>query len=156
MSGLLRPPEPGRTASPGSRTSLNTSSLVSDARSECLPCIPFASKPPFPFDQESADVLVGTGPQTATSAIEPFVIHIFEPFRTQPSPTFWARVFMPLGSDPWSASVSPKQPIASAFAIAGSQRRFCSSEPNAKIGYMTSALHRDEGAHAAVPARAPA
>ena len=39
------------------------------------------------------------------------MIHIFEPFRTQLSPSFFARVRMPAGLDPASGSVSPKQPI---------------------------------------------
>src|SRR5207302_350001 len=42
-----------------------------------------------------------------------------------------------LGQQP--VSVSPKQPITSPAAIGGSQRRFCSSDPKAKIGYMTRA-----------------
>jgi len=35
------------------------------------------------------------------------------------------------GSEPWSGSVKPKQPIACPAAIAGSHRCFCASEPNA-------------------------
>ena len=37
MSGLLIPPDLGRTASAGRRTSWSTSSLVSDARSDNFP-----------------------------------------------------------------------------------------------------------------------
>jgi hypothetical protein len=50
---------------------------------------------------------------TATSAIEPFVIHIFEPERIQSEPSWRACVRMAPGSEPASDSVSPKQPIAS-------------------------------------------
>ena len=56
---------------------------------------------------------------TARSAIEPFVIHIFEPFNTQSSPSRFADVRMWFGSLPKSASVSPKQPITSPVAILG-------------------------------------
>ena len=42
------------------------------------------------------------------------------------------------GSEPASGSVSPKQPIASPRCIAGSQRSFCSSEPQRQIAYIAS------------------
>jgi hypothetical protein len=45
---------------------------------------------------------------------------------------------MPVGFEPKSGSVSPKQPMSSPFAMPGSQRSFCASEPNAQIGYMQS------------------
>ena len=63
---------------------------------------------------------------TATSAIEPLVIHIFEPLRTQPSPSRFADVRMWFGSLPKSASVRPKHPITSPVAIFGSHCCFCS------------------------------
>ena len=66
---------------------------------------------------------------TATSAIEPFVIHIFVPLRTQSSPSRRARVRIEPGSEPASGSVRPKQPIASPAAIRGSHSCFCSSDP---------------------------
>ena len=66
---------------------------------------------------------------TATSATVPLVIHIFEPSSTQSSPSRLARVRMPDGLDPKSASVRPKQPIASPVAIRGSQVSRCSSLP---------------------------
>ena len=75
---------------------------------------------------------------TARSAIEPFVIHIFEPFSTQSPPSRLADVRMWFGSLPKSASVSPKHPITSPVAIFGSQRCFCSSVPNLQIGNMQS------------------
>ncbi len=66
---------------------------------------------------------------TATSAMDPLVIHIFVPLSTQSDPSRRARVRMPPGSDPKSGSVSPKQPIASPAAIRGSHSCFCSSDP---------------------------
>ena len=75
----------------------------------------------------------------ATSAWEPFVIHIFAPFKTHSSPSRTARVSIPPGFDPKSGSVSPKQPIASPVARRGSHASRCSSDPKAKIGYITSA-----------------
>ena len=45
---------------------------------------------------------------------------------------------MPPGSEPWSGSVRPKQPIAAPLWRAGSHRCFCSSEPKRWMGYMTS------------------
>ena len=75
---------------------------------------------------------------TAMSAIDPLVIHILVPERTQPSPFFLALVVMLDGSLPWSGSVSPKQPIASPAAIRGSHSCFCSSDPYFQIGNMAS------------------
>ena len=49
-----------------------------------------------------------------------------------------AVVSMPFGFEPKSGSVSPKQPITRPAAISGSHFCFCSSEPNAQIGYITS------------------
>ena len=75
---------------------------------------------------------------TATSAIEPFVIHIFEPERIQSEPSRRACVRMDPGSDPASDSVRPKQPIASPACIAGSQRSFCSSDPQRQMANIAS------------------
>jgi hypothetical protein len=75
---------------------------------------------------------------TATSEIEPFVIQRFVPESTQAPPSGRARVSMAPGSEPWSGSVSPKQPIARPAAISGSQRRFCSSLPQRQMAYMAS------------------
>ncbi len=74
----------------------------------------------------------------ATSAIVPFVIHIFEPLRIQSEPSRRAVVRIAPGSEPASGSVRPKQPIASPSCIAGSQRCFCSSEPQRQIEYIAS------------------
>jgi hypothetical protein len=65
----------------------------------------------------------------ARSAIPPFVIHIFVPEITHPSPSRRAVVRIRPGSEPWSASVNPKQPTTSPRAIGGSHRSFCSSVP---------------------------
>jgi hypothetical protein len=73
---------------------------------------------------------------TATSATEPFVIHIFEPCRIQSSPSRRARVRMDAGSEPESGSVRPKQPMASPAAIRGSHSCFCSSEPQRWMAYI--------------------
>jgi hypothetical protein len=70
--------------------------------------------------------------------MDPLVIQRFTPERTQPLPSRRARVSMPPGSEPWSGSVRPKQPIARPAAISGSQRRFCSSLPKRQIAYMAS------------------
>jgi hypothetical protein len=75
----------------------------------------------------------------ATVACEPLVIHILVPFSTQPSAVSRAVVSMPPGLEPKSGSVSPKHPISWPAASRGSQCRFCSSEPNEKMGYITSA-----------------
>jgi hypothetical protein len=75
----------------------------------------------------------------AKSAIEASEIHCFRPLSTQPAWTFLALVSIEAGSEPALGSVSPKQPIASPLARAGSQRRFWASEPKRQMGYMTSA-----------------
>ncbi len=68
---------------------------------------------------------------TATSAMEPEVIHIFSPLMTYSFPTFLARVSMPPGLEPNCGSVSPKQPSFSPRCIGGSHFCFCSSLPKA-------------------------
>ncbi len=80
---------------------------------------------------------------TATSATEPLVIHCLAPFRTHDEPSRRAVVRIPAGFDPKSGSVSPKHPMALPEASAGSQRSFCSWEPNAQIGNITSELCTD-------------
>ena len=124
----------------GTSTLSSTSSLVTEARSESLPCITGALKPGVPFSTRNPLTLPSSflAQTTATSASDPFVIHIFEPFRTQPESVFFARVRMPAGLDPASGSVSPKQPISSPAAIPGSQRSFCSSDPEFQIANIAS------------------
>ena len=63
--------------------------------------------------------------------MEPLVIHILVPFSSQPSSVFFAVVIMPAGFDPWSGSLSPKQPIFSPVASLGSHSCLCSSLPKA-------------------------
>jgi len=99
-----------------------------------------ALKPRMPFSTtkpriSSSSVRAQT---TARSAIVPFVIHIFEPFRTQSPPSRRARVRIAPGSEPASASVRPKQPISSPECMRGSQRSFCSSEPHRQIANIAS------------------
>src|SRR6266513_2901641 len=135
--GDLSPPDSGSTASLDTHTSCNTSSLVSLARRLSLPFWSLAlkplvfvgtRKPRIEFTLSTVPVLAHT---MASWAVEPLVIHILAPFNTQPSFVSFATVIMPAGFDPWSGSVSPKQPITSPDAIFGSQRRFCSSERKA-------------------------
>jgi hypothetical protein len=68
----------------------------------------------------------------------PIPIQRFSPFKTQsdPSGLRLAKVFMPAGSEPAVGSVRPKHPIASPRAMGGSQRSFCSSEPNLWIALI--------------------
>ncbi len=113
-----------------------TNSEVIDARSDSFLWISGAENPGVSVGttkpRTPSSVAAHT---TATLATEPLVIHIFVPSRIQSPPSTWrATVRIELGSDPESGSVRPKQPIASPAAIAGSQRCFCSSEPNAQIG----------------------
>jgi len=98
------PPSPrtfGSTADSGRRTPDSTSSEVTDARSDILLVI---------FGAENPGVSVGTtnpripssvcAQTTATSAIDPLVIHIFVPSSTQSEPSRRTRVRMPAGSAP--------------------------------------------------------
>ena len=103
---------------------------MTDARSEILWCTSCALKPGVPFSTRKprtpSSVRAHT---TATSEIEPLVIHILLPLRTQSSPSRTARVRIEPGSEPESGSVRPKQPIASPAAMRGSHSCFCSSLP---------------------------
>ena len=106
MSGLFSPVLPGRIASRGRCTSSSTSSLVSDASSESLPFWSRAlkpgvsvgtTKPRIPLVSPALPVCAQT---TATSAIEPLVIHILVPLSSHPSSVSRAVVIMPAGFDP--------------------------------------------------------
>ena len=126
--------------SAGTRTSSRTSSEVTEARSDIFLWISGAVKPGIPFSTmkpriSSSSVRAQT---IAMSAIEPFVIHIFAPFRIQsvPSRRAWVRIVP--GSEPASGSVRPKQPITSPVCIRGSQCSFCSSEPHCQIANIAS------------------
>ena len=73
----------------------------------------------------------------ATSAMSPLVIHILVPSSRQAPPgVCLAVVRIAAASDPLSGSVSPKHPIVSPVAMDGSQCSFCSSDPNAQMGYI--------------------
>ena len=95
------------------------------------PLVPFGTRKPRTPSSVAAQT-------TATSATEPFVIHIFCPCTIQSSPSRRARVRIEPGSEPASGSVSPKQPIASPAAIRGSQSFFCSSLPHRQIANIAS------------------
>src|SRR5574341_1057029 len=106
ISGDLRPPDFGSRASLGTHTSWSTSSLVSLARNDSLPCWslaenPFVSvgtmKPRIESASSSLPVLAQT---IAARAVEPLVIHILAPFNTQPSFVSFATVIMPPGFEP--------------------------------------------------------
>src|SRR5688572_9356738 len=138
ISGLLSPPDLGRIASFGTRTSSSTSSLVSEARNESFPFWSFARKPLLlvgttnpRIERWSLSSLV-LAHTIAACAVDQLVIHIFAPLMTQePSLVSRGMVIMPAGLEPKSGSVSPKQPMSSPDAIFGKKCRFCSSLPNA-------------------------
>ncbi len=131
---------PGSMFSAGTRTSWSTSSEVTDARSEIFLWISGAVKPGVPFSTMNPRISPSSvrAHTTAMSAMVPFVIHIFAPFRTQSPPSRFACVRIVPGSEPASGSVRPKQPITSPVCMAGSQRSFCSSEPQRQMANMAS------------------
>ena len=66
---------------------------------------------------------------TNTSAMGEFVIQDLDPVSRQPPSAGTARVFIPPGSEPWSGSVSPKQPTHSPVASRGRNFSRCASVP---------------------------
>ena len=138
-SGPRSPSAPGSCAEPGRRTPSSTSSAVTEARSDSLWVTSRAEKPgvsvgtTYPLIPSSVCAQI-----TATSATVPLVIHILEPSSTQSSPSRLARVRMPEGLEPKSASVRPKQPIASPLAIRGSHASRWSSLPKWWIANIAS------------------
>ena len=139
--------------SAGRRTSSSSSSEVTDARSDSFLWMSCVVKP--------LRARAGRGSRgrprrsraqtTATSAIEPFVIHIFWPCRIQSSPSRRARVRIEPGSEPASGSVRPKQPIASPAAMRGQPLLLLLLRaPAVDRVHRQRALHGDEAAHAAV------
>ena len=94
---------------------------MTDARSDILCLISGAEKPGVSVGTTKPRMPSSVRAQTtATSAIEPLVIHILRPSSTQSAPSRrLARVRMPAGSEPWSGSVRPKQPIDLARRHAG-------------------------------------
>ena len=108
------------------------SSPVAEARSESFLWTSRAENPLVSVSTMNPRIPSGVFAQTiARSATVPFVIHILAPLMTQPSPSGTARVSMPDGSEPWSGSVRPKQPISSPRDIFGRYFSFCSSLPKA-------------------------
>src|SRR5262249_58962713 len=71
-----------------------------------------------------------TARRTARLPDDAFVMNFFEPFRTQTSPSRTAVVFVPLESEPASASVSPHAASHSPVTRRGRYFRFCASLPN--------------------------
>src|SRR5215467_7676554 len=115
------------------RTSCSDNPEVTEARSDHLPCTSWALKPGALVSTRKPRMRLLSSSDfaqtSATSAIDPEVIHIFSPFRTYSFPTFLARVRMPLGLEPKSGSVRPKHPSFSPLAKAGSHLSFCASLP---------------------------
>src|SRR5258708_29611043 len=106
---------------------------VTDARSDHLPWTSEALKPGVPFSTRKPRIFSSShlAQTTATSAMEPLVIHIFSPLSTYLVPFFTARVSMPPGFEPNCGSVKPKQPIALPCCSRGSHLSFCASLPYA-------------------------
>src|SRR2546426_5112734 len=105
-NGDFKPADWGRSAPVGTCTSWSTSSLVSLARRLSLPFWSLAEKPlvlvgtmkpRIEFISSTLPVLAHT---MASCAVEPLVIHILAPFKTQPSFVSFATVIMPAGFDP--------------------------------------------------------
>src|SRR5262245_40920156 len=110
-----------------------------EVRRPTLPWIAGPERPFMPFSRTKPRMSLSSFAQTTnTSAIGELEIHIFEPVRLYPPLTFFARVTIEPGSDPWLGSVRPKQPIHSPLASLGRYFFFVSGLPNSKIGSMTS------------------
>jgi hypothetical protein len=105
-----------------------------------LPAITLAAYPGVPFSTTKPPTLPSSSrAQTITrSAKEALPIQRLAPSSTQWSPSRRARVSRATASEPCSGSVSPKAPIFSILAMAGSQRRFCSSSPSRAMEVMAS------------------
>ncbi len=138
-NGPFKPVAPGSTASAGTRTPLSVMSHWIEARIPSLGSMGVAVKPPVPVGTTKPRIPSSVFAQMiATSAMEASPIHRFAPSITQSSPSRTAVVTMLAGSLPAVGSVSPKQPIRSPAAMPGSQRCFCSSEPNLPIALIAS------------------
>ncbi|TMK38580.1 MAG: hypothetical protein E6G66_18395 [Actinobacteria bacterium] len=89
------------------------------------PGVPFSTRKPFTLPSSTSRAQI-----TTTSAKVALPIHFLTPWSTQVSP-FWRAVVVrpPAAPEPTSGSVSPKAPIFSIRAIAGSHCAFCSSDP---------------------------
>src|SRR2546430_13150914 len=94
-SGPFSPVTPGSTESAGSRTSSKLSSEVTDARSDIFLWMFREVKPRAPRGTRNPRMPSCVDAHTtAMSAIDPLVIHILEPDRTQSPPLIIAFVFM--------------------------------------------------------------
>src|SRR5215475_4843005 len=126
-----------RFSSPTTQFS-STISPVIDARSESLPSI-FGVENPFAPRSTTKPRMTPSSfaHTTAMSAIGALVIHILAPVSRNPPWTFSARVTIEPGSEPWSGSVSPKQPTISPLASLGRYLRRCASDPYLKTGCIT-------------------
>ena len=104
------------------RQSEKKSCDVTEARSENLPMWYAVENPGVSFSTRNPRMVPSAlAHTTATSAIDPFVIHDFAPLSTQESPSRRAFVRIAPGFDPKSGSVRPKHPIFSPDASFGIQ-----------------------------------
>ena len=122
------------------RASVTSELVLDDVRLPAENMLPGASKPGMSFSTRKPLILPSSvrAQTTATSEIEPFVIHIFVPFRIQSLPSRRACVRIAPGSEPASGSVRPKQPITSPACIRGNHCSFCSSEPQRQMANIAS------------------
>src|SRR4029453_3958426 len=133
IRGDFSPDEPGSRFSSGIEQSSNMSCEVIEARRDTLCLISGALKPVLPASTRKPRTSSSTfAHTTATSAMLPFVIHDFAPFNTHRFPLRTARVIIPPGSEPWSGSVSPKQPILSPRASFENNWLFCCQDTKGK------------------------
>src|SRR3954454_22439092 len=137
--GPRKPVASGSIEFCGRWTSSKTNSEVTEARNDSFLLILGAENPGVSVGTTKPLIPSSVCAQTmATSATDPFVIHILVPLITQSLPSRLARVRIPAGFDPKSGSVSPKQPTASPAAIRGSHLLFCPSLPNFQIANIAS------------------
>ena len=100
--GPLRPSTPGKRFLSETLTSFINNSEVIDALKLIFPWMSDEEKPSIPFSKRKPLTTSSSSfaQTTATSAIDPFVIHILEPLIIQSSPSLTALVVIPLGSEP--------------------------------------------------------
>jgi len=117
------------------------SSAESEARSDIFPGIgrawncPRSTRNPRMLRASSPPALAQT---TATSALLPLVAQRLCPVSLHEVPSGRARVCNEAGSLPDSGSVRAKHPSASPLRKRGSHLAFCSGEPRAWMGHITS------------------
>src|SRR4030088_3399843 len=130
-SRAFNPTTPGSKFSSGISQSTNANPEVTEARSDHFPCTSQVLNPGALFSTRNPRILSSSvlAHTTATSAIDPLVIHIFSPFNMYLLPFFTARVSIPPGFDPNCGSVRPKQPMALPCCKSGSHLFFFGSFP---------------------------